>query len=269
MPRSRRSQPPSPFFRDGQPSLLYASSTWQEALARLHFLIDQRRSLGILTGGDGSGKTLVLATLLGQLPASQRPACLVNLTGLELREFLVALANGLHAAARNGDELATLWQRIGERLRADQLLGRPSVVLLDDAAAAAPDVLTAVLRLVKSQPAGLTLVLAARPARLARLGDELLQLTQLRIQLEPWELDEVRAYVRGAIAQAGGDPRIFEDAAVERLYELSNGVPRWVAQLAELSWLAATNTAGEAIDSETVESAYELLSAPYHAALVG
>jgi type II secretory pathway predicted ATPase ExeA len=269
MSRRRCNPPPSPFCCAGQPALLYASSSHQEALARLHFLIDQQRSLGLLTGGEGSGKTLVLATLLDQLPPSQCPACLVNLTGFELRDFLDELASGLHAAARPGDALTTRWQRIGERLRANRLLGLSSVVLLDDADAAAQEVQAAVLRLVKSQPAGLTLVLAANPARQARLGDELLQLSQLRIPLEPWEPEEVKEYLQAAIARAGGDPRIFEDAAVERLCELSNGVPRWVAQLAELTWLAAANTAGQPIGAETVESAYELLSAPYHAALVG
>jgi len=268
MPRDHR-RLPSPCGSASHAPVFCPSPTHQEALARLHFLVAERRSLGILTGGDGSGKSLVLATFLDELPSAQRPACLVNLWGLEPRDLLRELAAGLYAQPRTGDDVSSLWQRIGERLRANQLIRLRTVVLLDDADEASHEVLIFVLRLLKSQPGGLTLVLAADPGRLTRLGGDLLQLSQLHIQLEPWERDDVKEYLQSNLARAGGGLQGFDDAAVERLYDLSNGVPRWVAHLAELTWLAAAGGCRDFIDAETVESAYQMLSDSYHAASAG
>jgi len=265
MPRDRCRPSPSPFCSACHSHIFYASPIHQEALARLHFLVGEQRSLGVLTGGDGSGKSLLLATFRDELPSSEQPACLVNLMGLEPRDLLGELAVGLRAQARTSDDVYTLWQRISERLRANHLLRLQTTVLLDDADEAAHEVLILVLRLLKSQPAGLTLVLAADPARMTRLGGDLLQLSQLRIHLEPWEPDDVREYLQASLARVGGHQQVFDEAAVERLYALSNGVPRWVAHLAELTWLAAADGAWDRIGAETVESAYQALSASYYA----
>lgn len=266
MPRDRQRHMSSPFCHDSQVPVLSASWPHQEALARLHFLVGERRSLGILTGGDGSGKSLVLATLLRELPPSERPGCMVNLAGLEPRDFLRELAARLHAQPQMGDDVSALWRRIGDHLRANFLLRLQTVVLLDDADEAEHEVPVFILRLLKSYSAGLTVVLGADPARVMRLGGDLLQLAQLRIHLEPWGPDEIKRYLQSRLAQASGDPRKFDDGAVARLYQLSNGVPRWVAHLAELSWLAAAGSRRKQIGAETVESAYEALSASYQAA---
>ena len=45
----------------------YQSPTHDEALARLFFLVEQRRRLGLLMGPAGSGKSLLLEVLAQQL----------------------------------------------------------------------------------------------------------------------------------------------------------------------------------------------------------
>ena len=55
-------------------------------------------------------------------------------------------------------------------------------------------------------------------------------------------------------------PRISKIAsATTRLYELSCGVPRRVAQLADLALLAGAGLELEQVDAATVESAYQEL----------
>ena len=265
MPVNRNCLHGSPFCRGGVP-YFYASATHREALARLQFLVQQGRSLGLLTGSDGSGKSLVLAVFLHEMQQAGQPACTVNLTGIEPRDLLWELAAGLRAQPRTSDDMFLLWRHVTDRLRANHLLRLKTTVLLDDADQAAHEVLLFVLRLLKSQPAGMTCVLAANPARLTRLGGDLLQLSQLRIPLEPWEVSDLREYLQTSLARVGGDPDLFDDSAVTRLHELSDGLPRWAAHLAELVWLAACGRPTERIDAAAVESAYQTLSASYHAA---
>ena len=164
MRRTQDSLRPSPFRNAGEGPCFFASATHQEALARLHFLVRQGRSLGILTGDDGTGKSLVLARFLDEARHSGQPACGVNLPGLEPRDFLWELAAGLCARPRAGDDVFSLWRRISDRLRENQLLNRNTAIVLDDADEAAHEVLIFVLRLLKSHPAGMTLTLAADPA---------------------------------------------------------------------------------------------------------
>jgi general secretion pathway protein A len=265
MPCDRNRLPASPFRNGGGWPHFYAGATQQEALARLQFLVQQGRSLGLLTGSDGSGKSLVLATFLGEMQHSGQPACLINLMGCEPRDFLWELAAGLRAQPRTSDDVFALWRHVTDRLRANQLLHLQTAILLDDADDAAHEVLIFVLRLLKSQPAGMTLALAADPERLTRLGGDLLQRSQLRIHLEPWEVSDLREYLQTSLARVGGDLHLFDESAVARLHELSDGLPRWVAQVAELAWLAASGGQLERIDVDTVESAYQALSASYHA----
>ena len=140
---------------------------------------------------------------------------------------------------------------------------------MDDADEAAHEVLIVVLRLLKSQAAGTTLALAADGERMTRLGGDLLQLSQLSIHLEHWEVSDVRQYLQTSLTRAGGDPRMFDEAAVSRLHALSDGLPRWAAHLAELAWLAAVGKQWDRITADTVESAYQALSASYHARATG
>jgi len=257
---------PSPFRNAGDGPCFFGSSTHQEALARLHFLLRQGRSLGILTGADGTGKSLVLARFIEEVRHAGQPACSVSLLGLEPREFLWGIAAGLRAGPRTKDDPFALWRSLGDRLRENQLLNLPTTIVLDDADEAAHEVLLLVLRLLKSHPRGTTVILATDPARLTRLGGDLLQLSQLRIQLEPWEAGDVREYLQTALQRAGRDPGLFDDSAVERLHELSGGLPRWVTHLAELAWLAAAGRGLSGIDAEMVDSVYQELSDSYHAA---
>lgn len=256
----------SPFRNAGEGPWLFASASHREALARLHFLARQNRSLGILTGDDGTGKSLVLARFLNEARHSGQPACGANLLGLEPRDFLWKLAAGLHARPRDDDDVFLLWRRVSDRLRENQLMNRNTAIVLDDADEAAHEVLIFVLRLLKSHSTGMTLALAADPARLTRLGSDLLQLAQLRIHLEPWETGDVREYLQVNLTCAGANPDLYDDSAVARLLELSGGLPRWVAHLAELTWLASAGRDLDSIDAEMVDSAYQELSASYHAA---
>ncbi len=164
------------------------------------------------------------------------------------------------------DDTFTLWRRISDRIRENQLLNLNTAVLLDDADEGAHEVLILVLRLLKSHPRGMTLAMAAAPARLTRLGGDLLQLSQLRIHLEPWEVSDVREYLRTSLTRTGCDADVFDDSAAERLHELTAGLPRWVTHLAEVSWLAAADRGLDRIDATTVESAHRALSAAYHTA---
>jgi general secretion pathway protein A len=155
-----------------------------------------------------------------------------------------------------------LWRALADRLAENRYQQIPTIVLLDDADAASPDVLDQAVRwtqLDASPGPGVTLIAAADPRRVGRLGSRLLELAELRVDLDPWEPQETSAYVRGALAAAGGSGDEFQEEALARLHELTGGVPRQVQQLGDLALVAGAGRRLRQIDAETVSTAcYEL-----------
>ena len=94
------------------PRYFYCSPTHDEALARLQFLVENQRRLGLLLGMPGSGKTLLLEVFSRQLKAAGHQVALVNLLSLGTREFLWELATQLHRnPSPTGDAFSTVAHR--------------------------------------------------------------------------------------------------------------------------------------------------------------
>ena len=64
----------SPFRSCLDPQSFYQSPTHDEALARLHFLVDEHRRLGLLMGPAGSGKSLLSWRSFARQLRRARPA---------------------------------------------------------------------------------------------------------------------------------------------------------------------------------------------------
>lgn len=246
--------------RDGlDPRFFYESPIHNEALARLHFLVDQRRLAGLLLGDSGTGKSLLLEMFARQLDRAGTPVACVDLLGIDRRELLwqTACAWGMGSIVR--DDEFRMWRRVTDRMIEHRLQQLPSVLLLDNADEAATDVLTSILRLAQfdaTPEASLTVVLSARPEGLRQLGSRLLDLAVLRIDLAAWDEEETAGYLNAALAETGRPSPAFGASALHRLHELSRGIPRHVHQLADLALLAGAGQQLAEIDPATVEAVY-------------
>jgi len=253
----------TPFRTRLSPSFFYASATHEEALARLHFLVEEHRLLGLLVGEAGSGKSLVLEVFARQLRRTGRAVAKISLLGVQPSEMLWQLAAALGCNPRRSATTATLWPALSDRLVACDYEHCDVAVLLDDADRASAESLALVLRLVHlgtAPESRLTVVLSGRPARIARWGRDLVELAELRVDVEPWNQSETEQYVNTSLAKAGSTSTVFAKDAISRLQQLTDGVPRRVSQLADLALIAATGQDARQIDAELVQSVYEELT---------
>ncbi|REK12771.1 MAG: hypothetical protein DWQ37_11130 [Planctomycetota bacterium] len=252
----------SPFRGHLDPGSFYQGATQEEAIARLHFLVDEQRTLGLLLGSAGSGKSLVLEVFANGLGTIQRQPALLSLVGVDRREFLWRLIRefGIESTASAG--AFPLCRTLEDHLLANRHQQITTVLLLDDADDAHCDVLEEIARLVHfnhSRKAGLTIVLAGRTRRLGRLGEKLLELAELRIDLECWDLDDTAAFLKQSLSRAGRSTPIFGESAVRRLHELSGGVPRRITQMADLALLGGAGSNLSQIEADMIELVYDEL----------
>jgi general secretion pathway protein A len=253
-----------PPFHDGDDSSsFYQSPTHEEALARLHFLVEQHRRLGLLLGPEGSGKSLLLGILASQLRRRGPVVARVNLTGICGDEMLWSLAGQFGRNLDRCDSTPVLWRALTDRLAAFRYQLVDAVILIDDADRAGNSVVPHLIRLAKldagPQPR-LTLVLAGDRLTIGRLGETLLGLSELRIDLQAWQADDIVGYLDRSLRQAGGTADMFAEPAIERLHELSHGIPRQVRLLADLSLVAGAGRHLQTIDADVVDSVYHELA---------
>jgi general secretion pathway protein A len=237
---------------------LSASPAHAEALARLEFLCESRSSFGLLLGPPGSGKSTVLAEFAERAARGGALVALASAAAADESSVLVPLAIGLQIAPE-GDARG-LWRQIADRFEEIKLEGLSVVVLLDDLDRAKPDMLLLVERLLAAGGAVLTIVATAGVGTANRIGQRLLDLTALRIDLAAWNESETSEYLTTTLTNAGRQQPAFDDVATRRLFELSGGAPRKVNQLAQLALLAGASQKLVQIDRATVEAVQEELS---------
>lgn len=254
----------SPFRGALDPRLYFPSPTHEEALARLHFLAEERRRLGLLLGAPGTGKSLTLEVFARRLRRAGAQVANINLLGIDIHEFLWLAAAELGVNPDRRDDPFRLWRGVLDRLVENRYQQLDTVILLDDADEASPLLMEQVVRLAQldgSSPTRLMIVLTAATTAVARLPQRILEIADLRIDIEPWEPADTVQYVGAALTRAGRSTSTFTDEALHRLHDLCDGIPRRVNQLANLALLAATGRKLPLVDTDTVEGAYHELGA--------
>src|SRR3972149_3500870 len=214
----------SPFRGSLVMQLFQQSPTHEEALARLHFLVDNHLRLGLLMGPSGSGKSLVMEAFAAQMQRRGLPVVKINLLGLEPSEMLWNMAADLKLNPDTSASTACLWRMTVDRLTEFRYQHLATVVLLDDADSANQQVLAQVARLARydcSPESHMTLVLAGQSEKMKHIGDKLLELVQLRIDLEPWNPSDMEHYLKSSLAEAGSKAPVFSQSAIDRLHELT------------------------------------------------
>lgn len=254
----------SPFAPSAAPPLYYEGESQAEAAARLRFVARQGRQLALLTGVRGAGKSLSLARFANECRREGRAVVAVGLAGLTVRELLWQMSAQLALGPRPSDDAVALFRRLAGSLESPvtALATSGTLALLDDADQAGPDVRSQLVRLlgIGRERSRLTLVLAAGPEGVGRLGGELLDATDLCIELEPWCDADTIGYIQHALLEAGCDRPAFDDEALAVLATLSGGVPRHVNRLADHALLAAAAAGFDAVDAGTIEATHDSIN---------
>lgn len=250
----------SPFRTVVAADQYYPSASHDEAIARLEYLVEARRRVGVLLGESGVGKSLMLRVAADRLERRGSAVASVDAVGAGTRDIMWQLAAALGAAPRDTSDLVHLWRLVADRIAENRLQQTSTVLFVDDAGQAGPDVLTQLVRLARletTSAACWTIVLAAESSQASRWNESLRELVDLRIELEPWSRTDTIGYVQTSLVDAGRFDPVFDDEALATIYELTAGVPRHVIRLADLALLTGAAAAVERINASIVHGAHD------------
>lgn len=254
-----------PFSKTPDPHYLYPSRSHREALARLLHAVEERDMI-LLTGDIGCGKTTLSRALMDELDGSARVALLTN-PRLSPLELLTAMALRFGIESPRGDRVGLL-EQIEAVLYELFESGRIPVLIIDEAHLIPHRDTFEEIRLLTNFQLDdgnlLSVIFLGQPELRQRLSHPVYEPLRQRIGLQfnvgPLSEDETRAYVQHRIRSAGGEGRIFDDAALKEIFHCSGGVPRRINQLAALALLEAFGREQYRIGAETIAAVADELA---------
>lgn len=248
-----------PFSKTPDPRYLYLSRGHREALARLRYVLEEKE-FAVLTGEIGCGKTTISRALMDTMGETYR-FCFVLNPRLTPLEFLRTVARSLcsEQPAKSKEDLLQEMTDALYRLHCEGI----SPVLVIDEAQMIPDrdVYDEIRLLTNFQLDDrnlLSVVLMGQPELRTILAapqyEPFRQRIAITYHLKPLTLEETQEYLDFRMEVAGGCPGLFTPDAVQKIFELSGGVPRMINLLATNALLEGFGREQSFIDAELLES---------------
>ena len=236
----------SPFSISPDPQFLYMSARHREALAHLIYGMKSTSGFVLLTGEVGTGKTTVCRCLLGQIPDNSEIAFILN-PKLSVVELLATICDEFEITyPQDNDSVKVFIDLINAYLLEAHSQDKHAVLIIDEAQnldIAVLEQIRLLTNLETDKRKLLQVIMLGQP----ELNDilalpELRQLAQrvtARYHLEPLSNNEIDGYLRHRLAVAGVERPIFPPNTINKLFNLTGGVPRLINLLCDRALLGA------------------------------
>lgn len=247
-----------PFRKNVGAHQMFDSQAQRELLAGLRFWLEVQ-GLALVTGPSGAGKSITLRRFVRELPRDRYAVFRVGQIPSTPSGFLRSLCRhlGLKARLYRTDMFDDAQRCLGAW--ADQH-GTHPVLVLDDAEGMTAPTLDLLRRLTAAELDAQTrfsVVLASTERLLNTLREPLLEPLVNRFTyvaaLRPFSVEDTRNYVRFHLQHAGAHEQVFSDAAVQALFQASQGVPRAINQVALQALIHAAVHGVETVDGDRMK----------------
>jgi general secretion pathway protein A len=249
-----------PFELTPNPKYLYLPPKHREALSNLEYGLSAAKSLTVLVGEAGTGKTTLLRAALESERCAAVRCVYLNNPALTRAEFVSMLAAKFSLSATAAESKTALLEELELVLRQGRDRGEINALVVDEAQTLSNELLEEVRLLANIETADeklLPLVLAGQPELSERLEDpnlrQLKQRVALRCEITPFGLPETAAYIATRIRVAGGVPsRLFTREAVSLIHEHSGGIPRIISVICDNALVSGMALERQPVDGKIV-----------------
>ena len=249
-----------PFELTANPKYLFLTARQREALSILQYGLFSAKSLTMLVGEAGTGKTTLLRAALESERCRNVRCVYLDNPVLGIDDFVRLLALKFDLGSDISTSKSLLLERLEVVLRERRSRGEITALVVDEAQSLSIALLEELRLLANIETPTqklLPLVLAGQPALGERLEQpELRQLKQrvtLRCELTPFEVADTANYMASRIKTAGGTAaRLFTQEAVILIHECSGGIPRSINVICDNALLAAMALGRSCVDRAMV-----------------
>ncbi len=247
-----------PFATTPDPKFLYKSKIHQQALDRIMTSVTSRRGINAIIGEPGLGKSMLIRTLLKGFSNKVRFAWIFNTT-MTSRELLRYICRDFGFKPK-GEDISDLLVELYTFLIHEYEAGNYTILIIDEAQNLKPEVLEEIRQLSNLETVSnklLQVILSGQPQLDVYLNDPaLIQLKQrisLKATLNRLDFENTQQYIHHRMAVAGATrDDIFTTAALEAVYEISDGIPRLVNQVCDNALLTAADEDLQQVDAALV-----------------
>jgi general secretion pathway protein A len=220
-----------PFQIVPNPAYLYRSEKHDKALTYLEYGLRENVGFILLTGEVGSGKTMLIQYILTGMHADADVAVISN-TNISSGQLLVMILNEFELPSNKIDK-ATALDSLNQFLIQRYAEKRQVLLIIDEAQNLSPEALEEVRMLSNlhsdDQPL-LQVMIVGQPELEAKLKHPTLRQFSQRIavsyHLTGLDREDTGKYVAYRLQKAGGRSDLFTEHAIDRVFEISGGIPR-------------------------------------------
>jgi general secretion pathway protein A len=225
-----------PFELTANPKYLYLTARQREALSTLQYGLMSAKSLTLLVGDAGTGKTTLIRAALDSERCKNVRCVYLNNPMLSSADFVNLLAGRFNLGTEAAAAKSIFLERLESVLRERRAAGEITALVVDEAQSLSTELLEEIRLLANIETPSeklLPLVLAGQPEfseRLERVDlRQLKQRVALRCELLPFDLVDTAAYIASRIQTAGGAAHeMFTQEAIALIHANSHGIPRTI-----------------------------------------
>ena len=257
----------NPFADSVNPAFFFQTAQHEKALLRTLYAIEDHRSLAMVYGRSGTGKTFISQMILRRLDRTKYvPVVVLCLPGMTktplLREIVFEL--GVEQPPHRSYDLV---DSIQQRVMKEYSQSKRVVLLVDEAHFLAANALHLIRTLTNLETPNeklVSIVLIAEEGFLRRLSHPRYASLRGRISIESslsaLSPEETEQYLKFRVLVAGGQSDLFAPECYPIIYNRSRGIPREISKVADNALLEALSRGRRVIEPETLEDPVKQVS---------
>ncbi len=250
----------NPFSVSPSPRYFYVSPVHRGIIAKIEYVVNHRQGLTVLYGDVGTGKTSLARLLLDRLSESNLVTFLTNPNFKSEMHMCKAISAefGLPPKRSLYAQMESLQARLTELYAQD----KSPVLIIDEAQLMVGgqfEVIRQITNFETDDTKLLQLILCGQLElrNKLRMKKALMSRVVIGSTLQPFSPDEMAEMILFRVTVAGGDHDLLSSAALERVYQISKGIPREAVKLCGVALKLAHINRERHLTAEMVDAAIQ------------
>jgi type II secretory pathway predicted ATPase ExeA len=256
----------SPFENNLDQRFLFLGEDHQEVLEALLYFIETKKSFAMVCGDVGTGKTMLINSLLDRLPETVKPIIISN-PYVNSQDLLGYLAKKLEIKTTGTENILELTDQVKMALVGAKAHNNHLVLIIDEAHLLSDQPLEEIRLLSNLETSDqklLQILLVGQNELSSKLDRPEMRHLRQRINvnrfLSPLNYAETIQYIDHRLRQVGSSfASVFEKTCKGLIFKLTKGVPRQINQLCDNALLITMTEGQRQVNRQALKTAEEAI----------